>query len=97
MGEVDPVRLVVSGATVPIPTYNEAENLAWLTPELLALPGGVSVIVVDQASPDGTGQLADSLAHDFPERVVAVHRAAKLGLGPANLAGFRGVQWECLP
>jgi dolichol-phosphate mannosyltransferase len=89
MGEADSVRPVISGATVVIPTYNEAENLARLVPALLALPDEVSVIVVDDASPDGTGELADSLAHEFPERVIPIHRAAKLGLGTAYLAGFR--------
>jgi dolichol-phosphate mannosyltransferase len=76
-------------ATVVVPTYNEAENISRLLPELIALPDHVSVIIVDDASPDGTGALADSFANAFPDRVVAIHRPAKLGLGTAYLAGFR--------
>jgi dolichol-phosphate mannosyltransferase len=79
----------MSDVTVVVPTYNEAENLASLLPKLLALPDRVSVIVVDDGSPDGTGALADTFARDFPERVLVIHRAAKLGLGTAYLAGFR--------
>ena len=80
---------VIRGTAVVIPTYNEIDNLARLVPDLLALPDEVSVIVIDDASPDGTGALADSLAHEFPERVMVIHRPAKLGLGTAYLAGFR--------
>ncbi len=82
------VRLAIHAATVVVPTYNEAENIARLVPELLALPDGLTVIVVDDASPDGTGALADNFAHDFPGRLIAVHRPGKLGLGTAYLAGF---------
>lgn len=71
-----------------IPTYNEADNLAPLVAEILALPAGIGVINVDDGSPDGTGELADRLAAAHPGRVVAVHRAGKLGLGTAYLAGF---------
>ena len=76
-------------ATVVVPTYNEAENISRLVPELLALRDNLTVIVVDDASPDGTGKLVDAFAHDFPERVFPLHRAAKLGLGTAYLAGFQ--------
>jgi dolichol-phosphate mannosyltransferase len=89
----------MSDVTVVVPTYNEAENLATLLPRLLALPDRVSVIVVDDGSPDGTGALADTFARDFPERMLVIHRAAKLGLGTAYLAGFRaaGVRGaECI-
>jgi len=71
---------------VVLPTYNEAENVALLIPELLALP--LDVCVVDDASPDGTGQLADEWAAREP-RVRVLHRAGKLGLGTAYVAGFR--------
>jgi dolichol-phosphate mannosyltransferase len=72
-----------------VPTYNEAENISRLVPELLGLRDNLTVIVVDDASPDGTGKLADRFAHDFPGRVIPLHRAAKLGLGTAYLAGFK--------
>jgi len=77
------------GATVVVPTYNEAENIARLVPELLDLRENLTVIVVDDASPDGTGKLVDAFARDFPQRVFPLHRAGKLGLGTAYLAGFQ--------
>ncbi len=72
-----------------LPTYNEAENIVRLVPQLLALPLELKVLVVDDNSPDGTGRLADELADRCPERVEVIHRAGKLGLGTAYLAGFR--------
>ena len=72
---------------VVIPTYNEAENLPLLVPQVLAQGPGIDVLVVDDNSPDGTGKLADDLADQSP-RVHVLHRAAKQGLGPAYLAGF---------
>ena len=74
---------------VVVPTYNEAGNLERLVNELLALPLSLSVLVVDDNSPDGTGDLADRLANQHPNRVVVIHRPRKLGLGTAYLAGFR--------
>jgi dolichol-phosphate mannosyltransferase len=77
--------------TVVLPTYNEAENLPRMVQALLALelPGArLSILVVDDASPDGTGQLADQLAAQHPGRVAVLHRAGKEGLGKAYLAGF---------
>ncbi|MCS6848143.1 MAG: polyprenol monophosphomannose synthase [Anaerolineae bacterium] len=70
---------------VVLPTYNEAENIALLIPELLALP--LDICVVDDASPDGTGRIADDWAAR-EARVHVVHRAGKLGLGTAYVAGF---------
>ncbi len=75
--------------TVVIPTYNEAENLPVLARRLLALPCDVRLLVVDDASPDGTGEVADTLARENPGRVEILHRAGKLGLGTAYLAGIR--------
>lgn len=75
--------------TVIVPTYNERENIERLVHELLALPGDVNVIVVDDGSPDGTGALADALALAHPGRMEVLHRAGKLGLGTAYIAGFR--------
>lgn len=75
---------------VIIPTYNERENLQELTEALLALclPPPFWIIVVDDGSPDGTGELADALAAEHPE-VQVIHRPAKMGLGTAYTAGFR--------
>jgi dolichol-phosphate mannosyltransferase len=73
---------------VVVPTYNEAPNLPNLVPQILAQDTRLEVLVVDDASPDGTGQIADRLVRDNP-RVHVVHREGKLGLGTAYLAGFR--------
>jgi dolichol-phosphate mannosyltransferase len=74
---------------VVIPTYNECENIQWLVSEILALDPPVGVIVVDDNSPDGTGDLADTLAAEHPAQVQVIHRPAKLGLGTAHIAGFK--------
>ncbi len=74
---------------VVVPTYNEADNIAELVRMLLELPLDIGVVVVDDNSPDGTGEVADSLAAAYPGRVWVVHRAGKLGLGTAYLAGFK--------
>ncbi|OYV64409.1 MAG: dolichyl-phosphate beta-D-mannosyltransferase [Gemmatimonadetes bacterium 21-71-4] len=75
-------------ALVIIPTYNERENLPKIVPAVLEQDPRLEVLVVDDGSPDGTGQLADALAAANP-RVHALHRAGKLGLGTAYVAGFR--------
>jgi dolichol-phosphate mannosyltransferase len=72
-------------ATVCLPTYDERENLERMVRTLHEL--GVSVLVIDDSSPDGTGQLADRLAEEL-DGVEVLHRARKEGLGPAYLAGF---------
>ena len=76
--------------TIVLPTYNEAENLADIVEALLKLPLGIdlSILVVDDNSPDGTGKIADQLAQDDPEHISVLHRAGKEGLGKAYLAGF---------
>jgi dolichol-phosphate mannosyltransferase len=71
--------------TVVVPTYNERDNLEALTEAVLA--HGFRMVVVDDASPDGTGQLADGLAAEHG-LVEVVHREAKEGLGPAYAHGF---------
>lgn len=73
---------------VVVPTYNEADNLDDLLLQLLALPVRLGVIVVDDNSPDGTGEMADQWAVRYPNRVFVVHRPGKLGLGTAYIAGF---------
>jgi dolichol-phosphate mannosyltransferase len=73
-------------AVVCLPTYNERENLERM---LRALGDkGVRVLVIDDNSPDGTGELADRLAQEL-DYVDVLHRESKEGLGPAYLAGFR--------
>ena len=75
--------------TVVLPTYNEADNVEAIAAAVLAAaPGGTGVLVVDDASPDGTGATADRLAA-ADERIRVLHRAGKQGLGPAYVAGFR--------
>lgn len=75
--------------TVIVPTYNERENIERLVRSLLALPGEINTIIVDDGSPDGTGSIADALAEEYPSRVEVIHRSGKLGLGTAYIAGFR--------
>ena len=75
-------------ALVVVPTYNEAPNLPNLVPQILSQDPRLEVLVVDDASPDGTGRIADGLVRDNP-RVHVLHREGKLGLGTAYLAGFR--------
>jgi dolichol-phosphate mannosyltransferase len=76
---------------VVVPTYNERENIETMIHQVLAQPGDLDVLVVDDNSPDGTGQLADDLARRFPGKVSVLHRARKEGLGPAYLAGFQHI------
>lgn len=72
---------------VVIPTYNERENLPRLVPAVLEKHPHLEVLVVDDASPDGTGEIAESLARETG-RVRILHRTGKLGLGTAYVAGF---------
>jgi dolichol-phosphate mannosyltransferase len=83
--------------TVVIPTYNEADNLPGITAALLALPlPGLQLLIVDDNSPDGTGQLADDLAARYNvglhpgarPRLAVMHRQGKGGLGTAYVAGM---------
>lgn len=74
-------------AVAIVPTFNESENLALLLDALLTLPINLHVIVVDDNSPDGTGEIADAWSHKTG-RVHVIHRPGKLGLGTAYLAGF---------
>jgi len=75
-------------STVVIPTYNERDNLPRLVSRVLAFGPQVNVLVVDDNSPDGTGELADSLAA-ASSQVHVLHRRGKLGLGTAYIEGFR--------
>ncbi len=90
MSEVKPrqtARGEVNRVLVIIPTYNEAVNLPQIVPVVLAQDPRVEILVVDDNSPDGTGELADEMAAANP-RIHVLHREAKAGLGRAYLAGF---------
>ena len=81
---------------VLIPTYNEKDNLPILVKDLMTIPG-VSAMVLDDQSPDGTGKVADGLAQAYPGRVRVLHRTGQRGLGVSYLEGFRNAiagDWE---
>ncbi len=80
-------RRMAERALVIIPTYNEVENIGRIVPRVLEQDERIDVLVVDDNSPDGTGQIADEIAVESP-RVHVLHREAKQGLGKAYLAGF---------
>ena len=73
---------------VCVPTYNERQNLPVIAPAILAQDPRLEILVIDDGSPDGTGELADAMAADEP-RLHVLHRSTKEGLGRAYLAGFR--------
>jgi dolichol-phosphate mannosyltransferase len=74
--------------TIVLPTYNEAENLPKLVSALFSLPLDLSILVVDDNSPDDTGQIAEELSREHPGRVSVLHRGGKQGLRSAYLEGF---------
>jgi dolichol-phosphate mannosyltransferase len=82
------VRVGGRGVVI-IPTYNERENVRHIVTDVLAQSERLDVLVVDDGSPDGTGEIADALAVEYAPRVHVLHRAGKLGLGTAYVAGFR--------
>ncbi|MDA1231313.1 MAG: polyprenol monophosphomannose synthase [Planctomycetota bacterium] len=78
----------MTGTLITLCTFNERENIVELIPELHAVAPDATILIIDDNSPDGTGQLADQLSAADP-RVQVLHRAGKQGLGTAILAGFR--------
>src|SRR5258708_31532611 len=78
-------------AIVVVPTYNERENIANLVQAIRKLPVALHILIVDDNSPDGTGQIADELSRTFPGEVFAHHRPAKQGLGRAYVDAFQYV------
>jgi dolichol-phosphate mannosyltransferase len=75
---------------VIIPTYNEKENLPKIVSRLLELPvKDLSILVIDDNSPDGTGNIADDLSKQYPKSVSVLHRPGKMGLGTAYITGFK--------
>ncbi len=73
---------------VVIPTYNEKDNIEKLSKDVLSQDPSIHVLIVDDNSPDGTGDIADRLAYSH-ERIHAIHRSGKLGLGSAYREGFK--------
>jgi len=84
----DPKAALGERALIVTPTYNEADNLGLFVDEVLAVAPRAHILVVDDASPDGTGGLADSIAKR-DARVRVLHRAGKLGLGTAYIDAFK--------
>ncbi len=82
----DPQR-ILGRVMMVMPTYNEAENLEWIVARLRAAEPDVEVLIVDDASPDGTGAIAEALAAGDPG-IQVLHRTEKAGLGAAYLHGF---------
>ena len=72
-----------------IPTYNEKENIEKIIRAIFALEGEYHVIVIEDGSPDGTGQIVRRLQDEFPDRLFMIERAGKQGLGTAYIAGFK--------
>jgi len=76
--------------TVIIPTYNEANNLPKIAAALFDLPlPNINILIVDDNSQDGTGEIADNLSRKYPGKMSVIHRAGKLGLGTAYIEGFQ--------
>lgn len=75
-------------ALAVVPTYNERENLPILARGVLALPG-FRMLVVDDGSPDGTGEVAEALTREYPGRFEVMHRTGKRGLGRSYIDGLR--------
>ena len=78
----------ITQVLVIVPTYNEADNIQRIAGQILAQDLRLHLLIVDDNSPDGTGELADSLSADN-QRIHVIHREGKLGLGTAYVAGFK--------
>ena len=74
---------------VIIPTYNELENIQDMVLAVMDLEGDFELLIIDDNSPDGTGEIVKKLKKEFPERLHLIQREGKLGLGTAYLEGFR--------
>ena len=74
---------------VVIPTYNERENIGAMVAKVMSLEGDFDMLVVDDASPDGTAAIVRDLRTEYPRRLFLVERCGKLGLGTAYIAGFK--------
>ena len=77
---------------VVLPTYNESENIEKMVMALLSLNiPQIKLLIVDDNSPDGTGQIADELAKEYPQQIEVMHRIGERGLGSAYIAGFNHI------
>ena len=75
---------------VVMPTYNEADSLVQMVAELMTLDlDGLEILIIDDNSPDGTGQMAEELAAQYADKLHVIRRPRKMGLGTAYIAGFR--------
>jgi dolichol-phosphate mannosyltransferase len=77
-----------------LPTYNEADNIALLIDDLLAISPDMEVLVVDDDSPDGTWRIVEDKQEQYPGRVHLIHRTTERGRGSAGAAGFKGAMAE---
>lgn len=85
-----PAPRIAPKVTVVVPTYNEAENIHALVAELLSLDvDNLDILIVDDDSPDGTGEIAEQLQAQHPARIQVLHRTGKRGLGRAYVMGFQ--------
>ena len=75
-------------ALIVVPTYNEKENVRELCDAVLSLGDGIGMLIVDDNSPDGTGDIVDAIAEEN-DRIHVIHREEKLGLGSAYITGFK--------
>ena len=76
-------------AAVVIPTYNERENVTEIIRQVLKMDPGLTVVIVDDDSPDGTGDLADQMVKQYPGMVKVIHRKGERGRASAGVAGFK--------
>ncbi len=72
-----------------LPTYNERENLPHVVRQLLELPYNLSILIVDDLSPDGTGDVADELVNQYPNKIKVIHRNGPRGRGKAGILGLK--------
>jgi len=79
----------IKAPLVIIPTYNEIENISRMIHKVMSLPSGFHLLVVDDSSPDGTGETVKELQQSFPGRLHLLSRQGKEGLGKAYIAGFK--------
>lgn len=82
-------ELKASDTVVIIPTYNEKENISRIINVVLNLSYQFDILVIDDNSPDGTGDIVEAISHDSPARVHLLRRSGKLGLGTAYITGFK--------
>jgi dolichol-phosphate mannosyltransferase len=79
----------VSDSIIIIPTYNERENIEKIIRKVISLPKQFNILIVEDSSPDGTGEIVKTLVKEFPGRLFIEERKGKLGLGTAYIHGFR--------